>query len=156
MHGYYKFNTPIGPLVTEDDGDHLISIRWGHSFAGTEFIATPVAVLTEKQLNEYFRGLRKEFDLPILPIGTPFQMKCWEELRKIPYGCVITYGELALRIGNAKASRAVGMANNRNPLPIVIPCHRVVGAGKRLVGFGGGLDIKSALLKLEGITDICR
>jgi len=129
---------------------------WDHEVLDRCSIGSTIGLMTQKQLDEYFCGKRKIFDLPLRPIGTDFQLRVWKELSRIPYGTVITYGELARRIGNPRASRAVGMANNRNPLPIVIPCHRVVGVGKKLVGFGGGLDIKLTLLKLEGITDICK
>jgi len=129
---------------------------WDHEVLDRCSIGSTIGLMTQKQLDEYFCGNRKIFDLPLRPIGTDFQLRVWKELSRIPYGTVITYGELARRIGNPRASRAVGMANNRNPLPIVIPCHRVVGVGKKLVGFGGGLDIKLTLLKLEGITDICK
>ena len=103
-----------------------------------------------RQLREYFSGTRKEFDLPLAPEGTPFQRKVWSELRAIPYGETRTYGEIARRLGNAGASRAVGAANGSNPLSIVVPCHRVIGSNGALTGFGGGLPVKAALLKLEG------
>ena len=101
------------------------------------------------QLEEYFAGERQHFELPLHPIGTPFQLEVWQELRRIPYGVTISYGELARRIGKPQAMRAVGAANGRNPLPIVVPCHRVIGADGSLTGFGGGLPIKRQLLGLE-------
>lgn len=109
----------------------------------------PFLVAASAQLAEYFAGKRQDFDLEIEPEGTPFQLRAWQVLRKIPYGETISYGEQARRIGIPGASRAVGLANNRNPLPIVIPCHRVVGTKGALVGFGGGLDRKRFLLNLE-------
>lgn len=102
-----------------------------------------------RQLNAYFAGKLESFDLPLAPEGTPFQQKVWKELCQIPYGETISYGELARRIGNASASRAVGLANGSNPIPIVIPCHRVIGSNGKLTGYGGGLDIKEKLLALE-------
>jgi methylated-DNA-[protein]-cysteine S-methyltransferase len=101
------------------------------------------------QLAEYFDGRRREFDLPLAPDGTPFQQRVWRALLDVPYGETISYGELARRIGQRSASRAVGLANGSNPLPIVIPCHRVIGANGTLTGYGGGLAIKEQLLALE-------
>lgn len=102
-----------------------------------------------RQLREYFEGRRTAFELPLDPAGTAFQKAVWMLLREIPYGETISYGELARRTGNPKASRAVGAANGANPLPIVVPCHRVIGANGKLTGFGGGLPVKEALLELE-------
>ena len=102
------------------------------------------------QLKEYFKRERKEFDLPLNIIGTEFQKKVWEELLKIPYGEVITYNQLAIKLGDKKLIRAAANANGANPLPIVIPCHRVIGSDGNLVGYGGGLDVKQKLLELEG------
>ena len=104
-----------------------------------------------QQLTEYFAGQRREFDLPLAPAGTDFQRRVWELLREIPYGETVTYGELARRLGNPKSARAVGMACNRNPIAIVVPCHRVVGSTGSLTGYAGGLDAKAFLLKLEGV-----
>ncbi len=105
---------------------------------------------TIRQLQEYVTGRRKEFAIPLHQVGTPFQLKVWEELLRIPYGETRTYGEIAARVGNPKGSRAVGMANNRNPIAIVVPCHRVIGKSGSLIGYAGGLDIKQKLLELEG------
>lgn len=104
---------------------------------------------TLQQLAEYFAGSRQEFDLKISPKGTAFQERVWQELRRIPFGRTASYGEIAERIGNPKACRAVGMANAKNPIPIIVPCHRVIGKDGSLTGFGGGLEIKEHLLKLE-------
>lgn len=101
------------------------------------------------QLEEYFRGERTTFDLRLAPAGTAFQLRVWGELRRIPYGMTISYGELARRISRPKAARAVGAANGRNPIPIVVPCHRVIGSDGGLTGFGGGLKAKQVLLGLE-------
>ncbi len=103
-----------------------------------------------RQLREYFAGRRKDFDLPLAPEGTDFQRKVWRKLQEIPYGETISYGELAKRVGNPKASRAVGSANGKNRIPIVIPCHRVIAGDGGLGGFGGGLTTKEKLLALEG------
>lgn len=102
-----------------------------------------------RQLQEYFSGSRKIFDLPLAPIGTDFQMRCWDALLQIPYGETRSYGDIARSVECPKGFRAVGMANNRNPISIVIPCHRVIGSDGKLVGFGGGLDIKKFLLDME-------
>ncbi|MBQ6596125.1 MAG: methylated-DNA--[Lentisphaeria bacterium] len=104
----------------------------------------------EKELQEYFRGERRDFDLPLAPAGTPFQQRVWQELCRIPYGRTVSYGEIARRIGLPKGPRAIGQANHRNPIPILIPCHRVIAAQGAPGGYGGGLDIKIRLLKLEG------
>jgi methylated-DNA-[protein]-cysteine S-methyltransferase len=101
------------------------------------------------QLDAYFEGELTRFDVPMDLKGTDFQQTVWEELAKVPYGVTISYGELAKRIGNPKACRAVGMANGKNPIPIIIPCHRVIGKNGTLTGFGGGLDVKQALLNIE-------
>ena len=101
------------------------------------------------QLGEYFDGVRQDFNLSISPKGTPFQQQVWQELQKIPFGHTASYGEIAARIDNPKASRAVGMANSRNPIPIIIPCHRIIGKDGSLTGFGGGVDLKKRLLELE-------
>ena len=102
-----------------------------------------------QQLKEYFAGTRKDFDLPLSLAGTEFQLRVLDELRRIPYGETTSYGDIAARIGKPKAMRAVGAANGRNPIPIIVPCHRVIGSTGKLTGFGGGLDTKQALLQLE-------
>jgi methylated-DNA-[protein]-cysteine S-methyltransferase len=104
---------------------------------------------TKEQLKAYFKGERRQFDLPLAPQGTPFQLMVWQALLSIPYGSAVSYRWVAEKIGNPKAVRAVGGANARNPLPIVIPCHRVIGSNGKLIGFGGGLTVKQALIELE-------
>ena len=106
--------------------------------------------LVHKQLDEYFNGKRFEFNLPLDPLGTPFQQKAWSALTKIPYGKVWSYGQQAKFLKNPKATRAVGAANGKNPIPIIIPCHRVVGSTGKLTGYSGGMKMKIDLLKLEG------
>ena len=112
--------------------------------------ANPVATQLQAQLDEYFAGQRREFDLPLSPVGTEHQQRVWQELLRIPFGTTITYSELAQRIGNPKSVRAVGRANGANPIWIVIPCHRVVGADGSLTGYAGGVEVKRKLLELEG------
>lgn len=151
-------DSPIGKL-------HLVASDKGLRFVGfperdTKYAALDgddmerkndhaILVKTEKQLGEYFSGKRTEFDVPIELRGTVFQQKAWRSLQKIGYGKTKSYGEQAALAGNPKAVRAIGMANNRNPICIIIPCHRVVGANGSLVGYGGGLKNKEWLLKLE-------
>jgi len=117
--------------------------------------ADRVVRTAERQLTEYFAGDREEFDLPLDPNGTPFQMRVWRALLQIPYGETVSYGELARRIGRPKAQRAVGAANGSNPLPIIVPCHRVIGSNGSLTGYGGGLDIKRHLLDIESAAVAC-
>jgi methylated-DNA-[protein]-cysteine S-methyltransferase len=107
-----------------------------------------------EQLGAYFAGRLRDFDLALAPQGTPFQQRVWRALCEIPYGATTTYGELAAGLGNPSASRAVGLANGRNPIPIVIPCHRVIGRDGTLVGYGGGLPMKQRLLALEGVKTV--
>ena len=141
--------TPIGLLTLQADEAAVTAIRFGADGAQD---ASPLLDAAEAQLREYFAGARRTFDLPLAPHGTAFQQRVWAALRAIPYGETCTYGELAAAIGSPNASRAVGMANHRNPISIVIPCHRVIGANGTLTGYAGGLEIKRKLLALEGIT----
>ncbi len=147
-----SIETPIGRLLVAGDETCVTHV----CLAGTTALAgtpgqppEPVRSAAE-QLEEYFAGGRRTFDLPLAPRGTAFQLEVWEALADIPYGETVTYGELARRVGRPAAVRAVGQANGANPLPIVYPCHRVVAAGGRLGGYGGGLDVKRQLLALEG------
>lgn len=141
-----NIDTPVGRMYLASDGENITELRFGSCES-----EKPDAVLmkAKAQLAEYFAGKRKSFDLPLKPEGTPFQQSVWRALREIPYGETATYGQIAERIGNRKACRAVGMANNRNPIAIIIPCHRVIGAGGSLTGYAGGLDKKEFLLELE-------
>ncbi len=151
------FGSPIGSLRLAADADGLCAIGFpplrdpapppGETWREGRSQILDVAAL---QLREYFDGRRNTFDLPLSPRGTGFQRRVWNELVRIPYGQTISYGELARRIGQQSASRAVGAANGRNPLPIVVPCHRVIGASGALTGFSAGLPIKAFLLRLEG------
>jgi len=143
-----SFNSPLGFLVIKSDGHAVTEV----SFAESELQEQNVCEVLHKckqQLKDYFSGKSIEFDLPLNPQGTEFQQKVWIELMKIPYGETITYMELAVRMGDAKAVRAVGTANGRNPIAIVIPCHRVIGAGNKLTGYAGGIWRKKLLLELE-------
>lgn len=144
----------MGPLlmVADDSGLREIHFIHGrHAVAANSSWKQDSAPLREtiRQLKAYFAGELEEFDLPLAPEGTAFQLKVWENLCDIPFGETISYGELARRIGNPNASRAVGLANGSNPIPIIIPCHRVIGSNGKLTGYGGGLPIKEKLLALE-------
>ncbi|GAB3213352.1 methylated-DNA-[protein]-cysteine S-methyltransferase [Marinactinospora thermotolerans DSM 45154] len=152
-------DSPVGPLtlVAEDGAlTGLYMERQRHRPADTLFgervegEAVPVLSAAAEQLAAYFAGERRGFDLPLQPRGTVFQRRVWAALRDIPYGTTLTYGRLAEEIGSPGASRAVGLANGKNPIGIVIPCHRVVGSGGSLTGYGGGLERKRFLLDLEG------
>ncbi len=140
----------VGTIQIICDEEGILGLGFG-SEAPKEGLkkSTDLIKKTVLQLNEYLIGERTEFDLPLKPEGTAFQKKVWEALCTIPYGQTRSYKEIAVQIGNEKACRAVGMANNRNPISIIIPCHRVIGADKSLVGYGGGLNIKVKLLNLE-------
>ena len=146
-----QFDTPAGPLSLEEEGGALTHVYLPNQLSGLAPAGeeTPVLARGKAQLLEYFQKKRREFDLPLRPQGTEFRRKVWDALLAIPYGDAITYGELARRIGQPKAVRAVGQANHHNPLSILIPCHRVVGANGSLTGYGGGLELKRFLLELE-------
>ncbi|MDA8290474.1 MAG: methylated-DNA--[protein]-cysteine S-methyltransferase [Actinomycetota bacterium] len=147
--------SPVGPLLLESDGESLTGIALPRVGARAPAGAGPGpgpdgGVLDEaaRQLAEYFARERTSFDLPVRPAGTTFQLSVWDELTRIPYGSTVTYGELARRVGRPRGPRAVGQANGRNPVPIVVPCHRVV-AANGIGGYSGGLDTKRLLLALE-------
>jgi methylated-DNA-[protein]-cysteine S-methyltransferase len=149
-----EIGSPFGPLllVARDSGLCEIQFVNGRHSArpDPEWQEDPSALAeVVRQLRAYFAGELEKFDLPLSPQGTPFQQRVWTELLKIPFGETTSYGELARRIGNSNASRAVGLANGSNPIPIVIPCHRVIGSNGKLTGYGGGLPIKEKLLALE-------
>lgn len=153
MKAIVFFDGLLGRYALEENEGQLTRMWVGDRItlapADVEIRKTPLLKEAKAQLDAYFAGRLKAFELPLAPAGTEFQMKVWNALCTIPYGETITYGQLAERIGNANASRAVGMANSRNPLPVFIPCHRVVGTGGKLTGYTGGLDIKVKLLQLE-------
>jgi methylated-DNA-[protein]-cysteine S-methyltransferase len=148
--------SPIDELLVVAEGDAITRLhmaphlgRFAPQADWRRADDDPTLAEARGQLDQYFAGERTEFDLTLAPVGTPFQMQVWTGLRAIPYGRTSSYGELAGRIGNPRASRAVGLANGRNPIAIIVPCHRVIGADGSLTGFGGGLDRKRALLALE-------
>lgn len=146
-------DSPVGPLRLTANGRGLAAIEFtpfSEITFGDQDDDHPVLRATATQLAEYFAGTRTEFDLPLAPVGTDFQLRVWAELRKIGYGQTASYGEIAHRLGLTNAaSRAVGLANSRNPIAIVVPCHRVIGADGTLTGYAGGIDRKRALLDLE-------
>ncbi|HRC84169.1 MAG TPA: methylated-DNA--[protein]-cysteine S-methyltransferase [Thermoanaerobaculia bacterium] len=165
MTTYYThtYSAPCGPLFCiVDEAGAVVAIDFAATgsaersrrqrFEARGIRLVPDAERTAplvQQLEEYFAGKRHEFDLRLAPLGTPFQQQVWQALTRIPYGETRSYGEIAREIGWPNASRAVGAANGANPIPIVVPCHRVIGANGSLTGFGGGLDVKKALLDLE-------
>ena len=143
------FHSPVGWLSIEDNGTALTKINFEKQACNEREKRSKLADMAVLQLEEYFSGKRSSFSLPMAPAGTQFMQDVWQALVTIPYGEVRSYRDIAKAIGNPKACRAVGMANNRNPLPIIIPCHRVIGANGKLVGYAGGLGCKEKLLALE-------
>lgn len=152
MKNVFYYNTIIGNLAIADNGKEIIQIAYNTKLNDEyEEKETKLIKETYKQLLEYFEGKRKQFDLPLYLDGTEFQKKVWKALLNIPYGELKTYKQIAEEIGCAKGCRAVGNANNKNKIMIVIPCHRVVGTSGDLVGYACGLDVKKNLLEIEGI-----
>ena len=147
----FSYETVLGVVTFVEEGGALLAVTTHRSYEGVE---QETALIKEayQQLSEYLKGERKEFDLPLNPKGTDFQKRVWRALCDIPYGETRSYKQIAEAIGNPKAVRAVGMANNRNPITIVVPCHRVIGADGKLVGYGGGLEMKEFLLRLESCS----
>lgn len=149
-------DSPIGGLVLVGNDEGLAAILWADdnprrvplNIVGDDE-RCPALAETARQLEEYFAGTRRSFDLPLNFIGTAFQQRVWRALLRIPFGETRTYGQIACELGNPRATRAVGAANGRNPIAIIAPCHRVVGASGALTGFAGGLEAKAALLQLE-------
>ena len=153
---YTYFGTPVGPVLLTSDGVgltglYMVEHKHGESLRDGWIADETTRPFKEakQQLAAYFAGTLTEFDLPLAMNGSDFQKLVWEELRTIPFGTTISYGELASRIGNRNASRAVGLANGRNPISIIVPCHRVIGSNGKLTGYGGGLPRKAALLAFE-------
>jgi methylated-DNA-[protein]-cysteine S-methyltransferase len=157
---YQILESPVGILTIAGTDSHLHYLLFSTGEKGSgplsEWEDGTNSVLREtgKQLKAYFGKKLTRFELPLSPAGTPFQLEVWNELTRIPYGHVISYGELARRIGKPSASRAVGAANGDNPISIIVPCHRVIGGNGSLTGYGGGLPVKIALLELEGIPPV--
>lgn len=148
MQNYFIYETRVGKITIINENDCVTGVLFGERPFG-EMKETPLIRKTYGQLCEYFDGKRKVFDIPLNFKGTDFQKKVWQALTTIPYGKTWSYKELAVAIGNEKACRAVGMANNKNPIAIIVPCHRVVGANGKLVGYAAGLDVKQILLNIE-------
>ena len=151
---YDWMQSPVGELliVADETTLRMISFRGGRypgKVADGWRRGGSVVANAREQLGEYFAGCRRRFDLPLAPSGTPFQLRAWQALQDIPYGATCSYGEQARAMGQPRAVRAVGAANGRNPIPIVVPCHRVIGVDGRLTGYAGGLDIKRLLIELE-------
>jgi methylated-DNA-[protein]-cysteine S-methyltransferase len=158
---YKIIPSPVGELKLIAGDRGLVAILWETAkpkrLSSGSLVANenhPILLETERQLNEYFRGHRKSFSLQLHLLGTNFQINVWQALLTIPFGETRSYGQLARQLGNHNAMRAVGAANGRNPIPIVVPCHRVIGASGDLVGFGGGLKMKAQLLDLESAGTI--
>ena len=143
----FTMESPIGLLTVEETDGAITAIHFGGNGVSTP--STPLLQKAQQQLTEYFTAGRRIFDLPLAPHGTPFQQAAWSALCQIPYGETRTYAQQAAAIGRPRACRAIGMANHCNPIPILIPCHRVIGAGGKLTGYAGGLDTKRYLLTLE-------
>lgn len=148
------YKSPIGNLeLIEENGALIRVVYLPQEERGKQFLRiqpTPLLEETVRQLEEYFSGVRKEFQLPLDLRGTEFQKKVWQALLKIPYGETQSYGQIAEQIGNPKAMRAVGMANHNNPIMIIVPCHRVIGKNRSMTGYACGIEVKEALLRLEG------
>lgn len=152
MRYQLAMESPIGTLTLVEEDGALIRLEFGTYRGEAVSCKTRLLACAVKELNEYFDGKRISFTIPLRPEGTPFQKRCWDALCRIPYGETRTYAQQAAMIGNPKACRAVGMGNHRNPLPIFIPCHRVVGKNGTLTGYAGGLHIKETLLNIERMT----
>ena len=144
-----SYKSPIGTLYIVEENEKIIEIRYENEKEEVLEKNTKILEKAVQELEEYFKGKIKEFDIPLNPKGTEFMKKVWKELQKIPYGKTTSYGKIAEKIGNPKASRAVGMANHNNPIPIIIPCHRVIGKNNKMVGYALGIDKKEYLLNLE-------
>jgi len=141
--------TPIGYLELTTDHDYLLSVTFTDNYLQPSGYQPNILMETTKQIGEYFRGIRKVFNLNLQPAGTDFQIKVWEQVMKVPFGETVSYLEIAKQTGSKNNTRAVGMANGKNPIPIIIPCHRIIGLNGKLTGYAGGLDRKKWLLNHE-------
>lgn len=141
--------SPVGVIEIREDDGYITEVRFVSVMPAMKDVSSPILNETIRQLREYFSGERKIFDLPLKQNGTPFQEKAWDYLMTIPYGKTVSYKEEAIKIGSPKGSRAVGSANGKNNIAIIVPCHRVVNEGKGLGGYAYGLDVKKYLLRLE-------
>jgi len=148
-----QLDTPIGPITLAEDDGHIVGLRFGENPGPDD--ASSLLRMARAQLLAYFGGVLRQFDLPLRPSGTAFQRRVWACLSDIPYGETRSYRQIAEAVGAARGYRAVGMANNKNPIAILIPCHRVIGADGRLTGYGGGMAVKAFLLRLEGARLSC-
>jgi methylated-DNA-[protein]-cysteine S-methyltransferase len=156
-----RIDSPVGRITLVATSKGIAAVLWQgdrpHRVPVTldvEDDGNPLLLETERQLGEYFAGHRRQFSVPLDVVGTAFQRRVWEALRTIPFGETRSYGQIAAQIGHPEAVRAVGAANGRNPVSIITPCHRVIGATGKLTGFAGGLDVKARLLELEGATTL--
>lgn len=155
MYNFKTISSPLGLLTLVASDDALIALyvkdeKMPKMVGAVKDEKHPILLLAQKQLEEYFKGKRRDFDIPVAPEGTEFQARVWKALTKIPYGKIWSYGEQAKYLKAPNAQRAVGGANGKNPIPIIIPCHRVIGSTGKLTGFAGGMAMKVFLLKLEG------
>lgn len=155
MSNIIYMDSPLGSIGIVEKNEKITNLFFAEAESiqmdGIAEAETPLLLKAKCQLEEYFLGKRKKFDLPLDPQGTDFMKRDWDALLKVPYGETRSYKDIAVALGNPKACRAVGLANNRNPIAIVIPCHRIIGADGKLVGYAGGLHLKKYLLELEGI-----
>jgi methylated-DNA-[protein]-cysteine S-methyltransferase len=154
-----EISSPVGQIALFADAEALLAIEFVAAAGRNAPLSgktNDILSLAERQLAAYFAGHLRVFDLPLRPIGTDFQLVVWQAMQEISYGEVMTYGDLAERVGSRNKARAVGQAANKNPLPIVIPCHRVIGSGNRLTGFAPGLDLKAFLLRHERGAEVWR
>jgi methylated-DNA-[protein]-cysteine S-methyltransferase len=150
MKSAFCFQTMLGKVVIVENGTAVVQLYFGERISEDSRVdQTPLLKRAYQELEEYLRGQRKNFDLPLSPQGTDFQKKVWAALQNIPYGKKCSYKDIAIAVGNEKASRAVGGANHNNPIAILIPCHRVIGSNGDLTGYAGGVDLKEKLLELE-------
>lgn len=151
MKNMFIYDTEIGKIIITDNGEAITGIHFDRYVIPKDFVEKETDLIkeTKKQLDEYFKGNRENFNIPMNLEGTDFQKSVWKALQDIPYGQTKSYSEISEYINNPKACRAVGLANNKNPISIIIPCHRVIGKSGKLVGYGGGLHIKEKLLELE-------
>lgn len=146
---FFYENTPVGRLCIGEREGTITRVTWNQIPADAVEEETELIRKCKQELDEFFEGKRTTFDLPLAPEGTPFQKRVWEALREIPYGKTRTYKDIAIAVGSPKGFRAVGMANNKNPIAILIPCHRVIGSDGKLVGYAAGMETKTFLLALE-------
>jgi len=151
----YFYNTVIGKIGIAEIGGSITNVYFENDILPQNIaeVETPLLVEASQQLDRYLMGKLKQFTLPLSPVGTPFMQQVWSQLCDIPYGQTATYKEIAVKTGNGKASRAIGLANNRNPIPVFIPCHRVIGSNGTLTGYRGGLEVKKILLNIERKQD---